>query len=115
MRREIVALGLLVVGCGGALADGRAEFNKGRYAEAKRTFLRAEAESHAWSEKKRAEYALYRGLTHGALGDRAAASAWLRQAKAIEDTRPGTLGDDDRARLSLGLDSVASEVAPPSP
>jgi hypothetical protein len=96
----------LLLGCGGALAEGKSEFEKGRYAEAKQTFLAAEQDSKAWDDTRRAEYALFRGLTHAALGDRAAAAVWLREAKALEDARPGALSTEDLERLKLGLAEV---------
>ena len=94
-----------LVACGGALAEGRSQFDKGSYPEAKQTFASAEAESRSWSDAKRAEYALYRGLTLGALGDRAHAGVWLREAKAIEDAHPGSLDAPEAQRLHLGLES----------
>jgi hypothetical protein len=120
VRRMVRRLaGLLVViaavSCGGALADGKSAFKKGRYAEARQTFETVERESRTWDDRKRAEYALYRGLTHGALGDRAAGLLWLREAKAIEDARPGTLTADDRTRLVLGLESVDPSQAAATP
>src|SRR5277367_2018906 len=98
MHRVGVVVALVLVGCGGPLAEAKSDFNKGHYAKAKDELVHAEAESRAWTDKQRAEYALYRGLTHGALGDRAAAALWLREAKAVEDTHPGTLSPDDLAR-----------------
>ena len=104
---------LALSACGGALTDGKAQFYKGRYAEAKRTFVIAEPESRTWTDRKRAEYALYRGLTHGALGDRPQASVWLREAKAIEDAHPGALSSEDAERLKLGLEQVDDAVTRP--
>lgn len=106
--RAFAALLLLVsslAGCGGALAEGQSQFDKGRYAEAKQTFVECEAESRTWSDERRARYALYRGLTLGALGDRAQAGVWLREAKAIEAANPGSLSKEDAQRLRLGLES----------
>jgi hypothetical protein len=114
-RRLLLLLSIVFVSaCGGALAEGKAEFKKGRYPEAKQTLIAAEAESKGWDDRHRAEYALYRGLTHGALGDRATAGVWLREAKAIEDAHPGTLSADDMTRLKLGLESIdPAQAAPP--
>jgi hypothetical protein len=112
---QVLVLLLLLVACGGALSDAKSAFKKGRYAEAREMLLRVEPESKTWDDDKRAEYALYRGLTHGALGDRAAASLWLQQAKALEDARPGTLSEDDRVRLRLGLESNAGDAVAPPP
>ncbi len=110
-----LALTLALPACGSALSDAKSDFKKGHYGEARATLVRAEPESRDWELGRRAEYALYRGLTHGALGDRQAAGVWLKEAKAIDDAHPGTLSDDDRARLRLGLESVSPDVAPASP
>ena len=117
MSRSRIALlfVLTVAGCGGVLAEGKADFKKGRYAEARETFVAAEPESRNWEDKRRAEYALYRGLTHGALGDRAAAGVWLHEAKAIEDAHPATLSADDMTRLKLGLESIDPSQAAAAP
>jgi hypothetical protein len=114
----VFSLAYLVValaGCGGALSDAKSDFKKGRYGEAREELVRIELDTKQWDDGRRAEYALYRGLTHGALGDRQAAGVWLKEAKAIEDAHPGTLADDDRARLRLGLESISPDVAPPAP
>jgi hypothetical protein len=97
-----------LAGCGGALAEGQSEFDKGRYPEAKQTFAAAEGESRTWNDEKRARYALYRGLTLNALGDRARAGVWLREARAIEDAHPGSLSAEDAQRLRLGLEAVGA-------
>jgi len=112
---RLLPLLLFVTACGGALADAKSDFKKGRYAEAKETLVRVEPESKSWDDAKRAEYALYRGLTHNALGDRAAASIWLKEAKALEDARPGTLSEDDQVRLRLGLEAVQPDSAAATP
>lgn len=91
--------------CGGALAEGRSQFEHGSYPEAKQTFAAAEVDSRSWSDSRRAEYALYRGLTLNALGDKAHGGLWLREAKAIEDANPGCLTPEEAQRLHLGLES----------
>ncbi len=111
-RAALVALGIAIGGCGGMLADGKAQFDKGRYPEAKQTFAAIEVESRGWSDAKRAEYALYRGLTHAALGDRAAAGIWLKEAKALVDARPGSLSADGMHRLKLGLEGLDDPATP---
>jgi hypothetical protein len=106
MRRLAFALfASVLLACGGALSEGESEFGKGRYPEAKQTFALLEAESRTWGDSKRAEYALYRGLTHAALGDRAQAGIWLREAKAIQDAHPGALSHEDEQRLRVGLET----------
>src|SRR5262245_51094227 len=115
MRCAALLVCFALAACGGPLSEAKSDFKSGRYAEAKAALVRAEPESKTWGERERAEYALYRGLTHNALGDRAAASLWLEQAKTLEQTHPGTLGSDDQVRLRLGLEAVQSDAAPSSP
>ena len=114
-RALLFAGALAIAGCASALSDAKSDFKRGRYADAKATLVRIEPDSRGWGDGKRAEYALYRGLVHGALGDRAAASMWLREARAIEDAHPGTLSADDAARLRLASDSLGVGVAAPAP
>jgi hypothetical protein len=104
MRAVLAMLLLSLASCGGALAQGKSEFNKGRYPEAKQTLVSLEGDSRAWNDAKRAEYALYRGLTLAALGDRGQGDVWLREAKAIEEVHPGSLSREDGRRLKVGLD-----------
>jgi tetratricopeptide (TPR) repeat protein len=100
----LLALPLLAA-CGGALAEGESQFKKGRYPEAKQTFASIEAQSRSYGDGPRAEYALYRGLTLSALGDRAQAGVWLREAKAIADTNPGSLEHEDALRLKEAMEA----------
>jgi hypothetical protein len=90
-------------GCAGPLSRAEAQFVDGAYPDAERTLVALEAESRGWREAKRAEYALYRGLTHSALGDGDQAGVWLREAKAIEDAHAGSLSPDDANRLKIAL------------
>jgi hypothetical protein len=94
-----------MAGCSGALARGESQFDEGRYPDAKNTFASIEGESHAYGDARRAEYALYRGLTLNALGDRDQAGVWLREAKAIEDAHPGSLTGEQVQRLRLATNS----------
>ena len=110
-----LALAFALTACGSALSDAKSDFKKGHYGEAREALVRAEPESREWDLGRRAEYALYRGLTHGALGDRQSAGVWLKEAKALEDAHPGTLSDDDRVRLRLCLESVSPDIAPANP
>jgi TolA-binding protein len=92
-----------VAACGGALAEGESQFKRGRYPEAKQTFASIEAESRSYDDSRRAEYALYRGLTLSALGDKGQAGVWLREAKAISETDPGSLEREDALRLKEAM------------
>jgi len=103
------ALVATLAGCGGALADAESQFAKGHYPEAKQSLVSVEGPSRGWNDPRRAEYALYRGLTAGALGDRGQAARWLREARAIEDAHPGSLSEQDARRLHIGLESSDAE------
>jgi len=91
--------------CGGPVAEGKWLFDAGRYPQAKQELALHEAESASWDGSDQAEYALYRGLTYGALGDWARAERWLATAKAIEDRRPRSLSRADARRLDIALES----------
>jgi hypothetical protein len=98
-------LSLALSACGGAFAEGKAEFKKGHYPHAKELFASVEGDSRRYDDARRAEYALYRGLTLAALGDRGQASVWLREAKAIDDTHPGSLSKEDALRLKAAMEN----------
>jgi hypothetical protein len=107
-RLAFIVLLVLLGACGGGLATAKGDYQKGRYADAKARLEALEPDSRTWTGQRRAEYALYRGLVHLALGDRQAAGVWLREAKAIEDVHPHTLAGEDKARLDAALDSLAA-------
>ncbi len=65
-----------------------------------------EGDSRSWGDADRAEYALYRGMTHASLGDIEQATLWLREARTIEDTHPGSLSGGDLRRLREALSSL---------
>jgi hypothetical protein len=101
----LVGMAAALGACGGPLADAEDQFKKGQYPAAHQALLGLEGESRSWSARERAEYALYRGLTLMALGDRGRASAWLLEAKAVEDLRPGSLRNGDARRLAVAIES----------
>jgi hypothetical protein len=101
----ILALPLLAAHCEGALGAAKADFQRGRAADAKAKLLALEPEAATWDACRRAEYELYRGLVAGSLGDATDAKRWLLRAKATTDREPRCLGPDDAARLKQGVDS----------
>jgi neutral trehalase len=96
---------MVMAGCGGPLADAQWLFDAGQYPRAKQVLASLEGASAAWDAPRRAEYALYRGLTLGALGDWDRASRWLDRARILEDGQPHTLSRLDALRLELALAS----------
>jgi len=97
-----VLLTTVLSACSGPLSEGRSEFDKGHYAAA-RHVLTSMDHPGKWGVPERAEYALYRGLSCGALGDVAHARAFLAEARALEDAYPGSLPAEDDHRLRAAL------------
>jgi hypothetical protein len=106
-------LALTTTACGGVLAQGEAQFDAGQYPAAKQIFASVEAEASRWPVSRRAEYALYRGLTLDALGDESQATVWLRWAAAIEASHPGALSSLDLRRLDLVASVLSDRTAEP--
>src|SRR5579872_5767798 len=104
----VLSLGATAAGgCGGALAQGEAQFKAGQYPDAQRTLASIEMEAGRWAPPRRAEYALYRGLTLGALGDTARATRWLGVARRLQVAHPGSLSEDDARRLEVASAAIA--------
>jgi hypothetical protein len=74
-------------------------FEEARYPAAAAEFRRLEPESAGFDAPEFARYALYRGLSHLALGDAVAADRWLSVAKRLSADAPELLDDADRGRL----------------
>lgn len=114
MKRTLcmAALVLLVAACSSGLRGAKSDFKSGEYGRARERLEALEGDAKSWNDGAKAEYALYRGLTHHALGDRPRAAQWLGEAKRIEDLHPNTLSPDDRTRLSLALEALGPEAQP---
>jgi hypothetical protein len=97
MRVRLALVATLIFGCSSPLTEARTSFEEARYPDAAAQFraLRRERLSHPeWFE-----YALYRGLTHLALGDAAPAERWLLVAKQLSEQSPGLASREDEGRL----------------
>jgi hypothetical protein len=97
--RVLVGLLVLMSACHSDWGDGMQAFEDARYPQAAASFRRYEPAARNLSAPDFTEYALYRGLTHLALGDFAAASRWLGAAKQRVDREPQLLGEAERGRL----------------
>ncbi|HKQ70090.1 MAG TPA: hypothetical protein VJT73_12165 [Polyangiaceae bacterium] len=95
----IVALGACS-GCAGSFGSALHDYDHGRYAEAASTLREAERDAARWRGQKRARYALYRGLTHLALGDLPGTARWLGEAKRAADADPLLFSDEEAGRLA---------------
>jgi hypothetical protein len=90
---------LAASGCHSALDDAMASYTDARYPSAAAQFRALERASRTLDAQDFAGYALYRGLTHLALGDARAAARWLGYAKQAEDRDPSVFNDQDRGAL----------------
>lgn len=109
LRTTVAILLFVLAGCASPLAQVKDDFRAARYGEAREKLVRMEPEVPTWGNEKQARYALYRGLVHGALGDRENATVWLRKAKRWS-AEPGIYSEDDAVRLKLALEQL--ETAP---
>jgi hypothetical protein len=87
------------VGCAGPLGNAVEHFEAGQLPDAAADFRRLEPRFPELAASERIEYALYRGLTHFALGDLAEAERWLAWVKHETDQDPRCLSDAERGRL----------------
>jgi hypothetical protein len=94
---SLLAVPLLVSGCAGSLPLDA--FHDGRYPAAATELREIEDEAAHYEPAERARYALYRGLTHLALGDAAAADRWLTLAKRGCDDHPSWFSARERGAL----------------
>lgn len=109
--RTLAILAAGLAACGGPVASARSEFDQGHYAAAKQALVNLGGRPRrVWTVPDRAAYALYCGLTYGALGDVGRASLWLREARGLQDRHPGALEAEDDERLRAALQTY--EVGP---
>jgi hypothetical protein len=100
---------LAMSACAGSFGAGVHDYDHGRYPEAIEELRTVECDASAWRAPERARYALYRGLTHLALGARPAALYWLSQAKRAADESPTILSDEDAGRLASAWAHLPAE------
>lgn len=97
MRCRLVALSVLIFGCSSSLTEARTSFDEARFPDAVAEFRQLDPAE--LSDDELFQYALYRGLTHLALGDAAPAERWLRLAKRLSEASPGVASLEDEGRL----------------
>ncbi len=98
----ILLLGILALispACASPLASPLEAFHDGRLPAAARDFRRLEPRLSDLSERERARYALYRGLTHLGLGDAREADRWLTFAKRLDRDDPHAFDAAERGEL----------------
>src|SRR3954468_22782993 len=90
---SVVVFSALCSACAGPFAEGMRDYDHGRYPQALDELRDVETDSLQWRERERVRYALYRGLTHLALGDRAATWRWLDEVHRASLQNPKLLSD----------------------
>jgi len=116
---RLALLLLSTAGCHSTLADAMDSYSDARYPTAAAQFRAAEPEARRLGPRDFASYALYRGLTHLALGDARAAARWVGYAKQSADRDPHVFNDEDRGALlaawrSMGYMPGEPACAPPA-
>lgn len=115
MRWLLLMISLLVApGCHSALSDAMDSYADAQYPTAAARFRAAEPEARRLNPREFANYALYRGLTHLALGDAAAATRWVGYAKQSADRDPYIFDDEDRGALLAAWRSMGHMPGEPA-
>jgi len=99
MSLRLVVVSGLILSCSSPLAEARASFDEARYPDAVAEFRALTPTVPALTRPELFEYALYRGLSHLALGDSAPAQRWLLVAKRLSEQSPGLATSDQEGRL----------------
>ena len=100
------ALALLLLACSAPLAAARTSFDEARYPDAIAEYRACAGQLPRLSRPALFEYALYRGLSHLALGDSLPAQHWLTFAKRLSEASPGLASSDDQGRLNSAWASL---------
>lgn len=106
MPRCWLLLALLFTACASPLAEARTSFDEGRYPGAAAQYRALSPRVPQLSERELFEYALYRGLSHLALGDSVPARRWLAIAKRHSERSPGIANSDELGRLMAAWRSM---------
>jgi hypothetical protein len=91
---------LFSFGCVSPLGGAVRAYEQGRYPQAMDELCAVEAGTRRSGSAEAARYALYRGLTHLALGDLRATRFWLGRLEQTMAAYPRLLSADDAQRLA---------------
>ena len=105
-HRRLFILSVLAVACGSPLGPARQAFDEARYPVAVAEFRRLGLRLPELDRRERFEYALYRGLSHLALGDARPAEHWLLFAKRLSEASPGVATLEEQNRLLSAWSSM---------
>ena len=107
-------LALSAIGCHSVLDEALDSYADARYPTAAAQFRAAEPAARHLNPRDFANYTLYRGLTHLALGDAEAAARWLGYAKQCSDRDPLVFSDRDRGALLAAWRSMGHLAGEPA-
>jgi hypothetical protein len=99
MWLRLAVFAVLIFGCSSPLKEARTSFEEARYPDAIAEYRAARLDADRLSISELFEYALYRGLTHLALGDAVPAEHWLLVAKRLSEQSPGLATSEQEGRL----------------
>lgn len=114
MRPYLALWAVLLSACSSPMATALGAFEEARYPAAAAEFRRLEPEARDFEARDLARYALFRGLSHLALGDAVAADRWLGVAKRMSDRDPRLLDDGERGRLIAAWRSMGRMPSEPA-
>jgi hypothetical protein len=97
MRPCLGFLSVLIFGCSSPLTEARTSFDEARYPDAVAQFRAFRPDPR--DQPARFRYALYRGLSHLALGDARPAEHWLLVAKRLSEQSPGLATSAEEGEL----------------
>jgi hypothetical protein len=97
MQVRFLVLGALAISCSSPLHEAVTSFNEARYPDAVGEFRAFRPD--AGNSAELFQYALYRGLSHLALGDAKPAERWLTVAKRLWERSPKLASEDEQGRL----------------
>jgi hypothetical protein len=106
MRLRLAVFTVLSFGCSSPLTEARTSFEEARYPDAIAQYRAAPPDANRLSISELFEYALYRGLTHLALGDAGPAERWLLVAKRLSEQSPGLATSEQEGRLTSAWRSM---------
>jgi hypothetical protein len=99
MRLRLVFVSALIFGCSSPLTEARTSFDEARYPAAAAQYRAIKPLADRLTASELFEYALYRGLTHLALGDAKPAERWLLVAKRLAEQSPRLATREEQGRL----------------
>src|SRR5262245_25931540 len=126
MRRMLFMIALaalLMFGCGGAtrsLQRGIESYDRTDYPSAMSQWSHITTSERSLSQRNRARYLVYRGLTHYRLGDHSSALSYLSRGKeALMRGNPGWVRADIAAEMDTALSELSGQpgeaTQPPPP